>query len=472
MKIGIIGGGPMGLALAYRLSRRGHAVTVFEQEKQLGGLATYHDYGPFFWDRFYHVILPSDSSLISFLNDIGLGHQLRWSRTLTGFYVDQRFHSVSSNWEFLRFPLVSLWGKFRLALTILYSSRIRNWQRLEKITVENWLIKTCGRTTYEKIWKPLLLAKLGESYRRVSAVFIWTYITRLFSARDASVQSKESLGYVAGGYKTVWDRLENLIRSAQGQIRTGVSVRHICPRPEGGLWVEHGEHRNHFDKVIFTGPVSVLQKVTASELLNITNSSSTVEYLGVICMVLVTRKPLVPYYVVNIADERIPFTGVIGMSNIVSREETAGRHLTYLPKYVLSDDPLLRRTDEELRSLFFGGLYLMFPNLKAEGIESVHINRAFKVQPLQVLNYSNLVPQVVTQHEDFFVLNTSQFVCGTLNNNEVIRAVDEFLETYSPRLEQIQVVSKLTRESHSQARILKEEGARVSATAVRSGEAK
>ena len=61
-------------------------------------------------------------------------------------------------------------------------------------------------------------------------------------------------------------------------------------------------------------------------------------------MVLVTRKPLVPYYVVNIADERIPFTGVIGMSNIVSLEETAGRHLTYLPKYVLSDDPLLKQT--------------------------------------------------------------------------------------------------------------------------------
>jgi protoporphyrinogen oxidase len=201
------------------------------------------------------------------------------------------------------------------------------------------------------------------------------------------------------------------------------------------LWVEHGEHRNHFDKVIFTGPVSVLQKVTASELLNIKNSSKTVEYLGVICMVLVTRKPLVPYYVVNIADDRIPFTGIIGMSNVVAPEETAGRHLTYLPKYVLSGDPLLKRTDEELRSLFFGGLYLMFPNLKAEEIESVHINRAFKVQPLQVLNYSNFVPQVATNHEDFFVLNTSQFVNGTLNNNEVVGTVDAFLKEYGANLE-------------------------------------
>ncbi len=119
MNIGIIGGGLMGLVLAQRLSKLDHVVTVFENNKQLGGLATYHDYGPFIWDRFYHVILPSDTHLINFIKDIGLGEQLRWHRTLTGFYVNQQFYSISSNVEFLRFPPLSLLGKLRLALTIL-----------------------------------------------------------------------------------------------------------------------------------------------------------------------------------------------------------------------------------------------------------------------------------------------------------------------------------------------------------------
>ena len=44
----------------------------------------------------------------------------------------------------------------------------------------------------------------------------------------------------------------------------------------------------------------------------------------------------------------IPFTGVIGVSNVVSRANTAGRHLTYLPKYVLSTDPLLQEPDDRL----------------------------------------------------------------------------------------------------------------------------
>jgi len=66
LKVGIIGGGLMGLATAFRLLQKGHQVTVFEKDKQPGGLATYHNYGEFIWDRFYHVILPSDKNLDSF----------------------------------------------------------------------------------------------------------------------------------------------------------------------------------------------------------------------------------------------------------------------------------------------------------------------------------------------------------------------------------------------------------------------
>jgi protoporphyrinogen oxidase len=446
MNIGIIGGGIMGLALAQRLSSLGHAVTVVERDRQLGGLSTYHDYGPFVWDRFYHVILPTDSALVGFLQDIGLGDKLRWRRTLTGFYVNRKLYSLSSAMEFLRFPPVSLVGKIRMVLTILYCSRIRDWRRLEQIPLEDWLLKLSGRATYEKIWRPLLLAKLGESYRRVSAVFIWTYIKRMYSAR-ASAASKEQLGHVSGGYRTVIQRLEELIRAAYGVIRSGVTVERIHADPEGRLWVDTDQGRSSFDKVIFTGPVNMLERVVAHDLVNLERPEGSVEYLGVVCMVLVTRRPLAPYYIVNITDPGIAFTGIIGMSNVVATEETAGLHLTYLPKYVHSDDPLLARPDAELRALFLDDLRRMFPDLTDEDIVGVHINRAVKVQPLQVLNYSQLVPQVRTRHQDFFVLNTSQFVNNTLNNNEVIRSVDEFLEKNYGSLSESSAASREPRAS-------------------------
>jgi hypothetical protein len=102
----------------------------------------------------------------------------------------------------------------------------------------------------------------------------------------------------------------------------------------------------------------------------------------------------------------------------------------------LSDDPLLRQPDEVVRRSFMEGLRLMFPDFDVNDLVSVHVNRAIKVQPLQVLNYSSIAPVVRTRNPDFYVLNTSQFVNNTLNNNEVIRAVDEFMDEFAPTFDQ------------------------------------
>ena len=213
----------MGLALAKRLASQGHSVSVFEADKQIGGLATYHDFGDFFWDRFYHVILPTDSHLLSFLDDIGLRDHVGWHATQTGFFVNEKFHPLNSSLDFLRFPPLNLWSKLRLALTILYCSRLNDWERLEKIPVDSWLTRLSGRKTFDKLWKPLLLAKLGAQYQRVSAVFIWTYIKRMFSARDSAAQ-KEQLGFISGGYKRVFDTLKRDIEQFGGNVYTCTPV--------------------------------------------------------------------------------------------------------------------------------------------------------------------------------------------------------------------------------------------------------
>ncbi|NMS24504.1 hypothetical protein, partial [Vibrio parahaemolyticus] len=108
--------------------------------------------------------------------------------------------------EFLSFSPIGLMSKIRLALTILLTSRIQNWKKLEKISVEQWLNRISGREVFEKIWKPLLISKLGDSYRETSAAFIWATIKRMYAARSAGLK-KEQLGYVEGGYSTVLQRL-------------------------------------------------------------------------------------------------------------------------------------------------------------------------------------------------------------------------------------------------------------------------
>src|ERR1700730_3800259 len=85
---GIIGGGVLGMTLALRLRQQGHAVTLFESAEHLGGLASAWQLGDVVWDRHYHVILMSDLHLRNLLTELGLGNELEWATTRTGFYTD------------------------------------------------------------------------------------------------------------------------------------------------------------------------------------------------------------------------------------------------------------------------------------------------------------------------------------------------------------------------------------------------
>jgi protoporphyrinogen oxidase len=259
-------------------------------------------------------------------------------------------------------------------------------------------------------------------------------VKRLFSARDAAAQ-REQLGHVSGGYRRVIERVVERIEAAGGCVRLGAAVTGVQPSAAGGLEVVADGASMPFDKVVFTSPVNVLRETVDSTLVATVGQGNDVEYLGVVCLVILSRRELSPYYVLNIADDQVPFTGIIGMSNVVRTTETAGMYLTYLPRYVLSTDSYLRESDDVVRSDFLRGLRRLLPQFSEDAVISMHVHRAVKVQPVQVVGYSKLVPSVRTLHPDFFVLNTSQFVSNTLNNNEVIRAVGSFFRDHGDQFD-------------------------------------
>ena len=237
---GIVGGGILGMTLALRLRTLGHRVTLLEAGESLGGLATPWMIGDITWDRHYHVILLSDAHLRALLAELGLADELRWSQTRTGFYTDGRFYSMSTALEFLGFPPLNLIEKFRLGFTILYASRIRDWKSLERVSVGDWLQRLSGRGTTEKIWLPLLRAKLGDSYKRTSAAFIWTTINRMYAARRSGLK-QEMFGYVKGGYARILDRytqvlqergvVHALVRERAEALVDAGGDRPVAPRP-------------------------------------------------------------------------------------------------------------------------------------------------------------------------------------------------------------------------------------------------
>ena len=103
MKLAIVGGGIMGITLAYYLSKQGVAVEVFEASDTLGGLA-----GPLTLpdgvevDRFYHAILSSDAQLNQLCTELGIAGEMRFNETRTGFYHDGAIYSMNNIVEFLQ----------------------------------------------------------------------------------------------------------------------------------------------------------------------------------------------------------------------------------------------------------------------------------------------------------------------------------------------------------------------------------
>ena len=465
------------MTLAMRLADAGANVTLFESAPEIGGLASVWEIGDLVWDRHYHVVLASDRNTRNIIEEIGLGDEFRWVETKTGFYTDGELLSMSNTMEFLTFKPLDIISKLRLGATIFYASKVKDWRRLEKLSVEKWLTRWSGKKTFEKIWKPLLKAKLGEAYKDTAASFIWATIQRMYSARNSGMK-KEMFGYVRGGYARVLERFSEVLVEKGVEIRLNAKVKTIEKLESGKIRVEMADARRHndtkpkvvkqrtkyaqfqaaaavapgfsgaflsepdlkagrvvsfprvearemFDRVIVTAPSNVAAKMLPQLTRAEKQDLEAIKYQGIVCASLLTKCSLSNYYVTNITDET-PFTGVIEMSAIVDKREFNGDALIYLPRYIAPDDPLFDKTDDEIERYFLGELEKMYPHFRQKDLRAFKISRVRQVFPVPVLNYHEGLSDMKTSVDGVFIVNSSHIVNGTLNINETVGLAEKF----------------------------------------------
>ncbi len=424
---GVVGGGVLGLTIALRLAQRRHPVTLFERAPTLGGLASAWTLGDIVWDRHYHVILLSDTRLRSLLAELGLEKTMRWVETKTGFYTDGAFHSMSNTLEFLRFPPLDLISKLRLGATIFYASKIKDWRRLEEIPVADWLRRWSGRTTFDKIWLPLLRSKLGESYTETSASFIWATIARMYAARRSGIK-KEMFGYVPGGYARIFESFEARLRAENVELRLGAEIRRVERDGSAGVAVETADGgREVFDRVVITAPSTVASRLCPSLTQQEHEQLNSVDYQGIVCASLLLSRPLGPFYITNITESWVPFTAVIEMSSCVDTDQFGGHHLVYLPRYLPSGHPDFEISDDEWQQRFMTALKRMYPDLEDKHVLAFRVSRERNVYALSTIGYSKRLPPKQTSLPGVYLVNTSHVVNGTLNVNETLGLAEESL---------------------------------------------
>ena len=114
MEIAIIGGGLMGMTLAYLLSEHGQHVTVLEQSSTLGGLHNSVELDDFSIARYQHNIFPGDSQTLDLINRLGLQDDVLFRPATSGFLHNGEIHSIDTIRDFLTFAPLRLWDRLRL----------------------------------------------------------------------------------------------------------------------------------------------------------------------------------------------------------------------------------------------------------------------------------------------------------------------------------------------------------------------
>jgi len=430
-RVGVVGGGILGTVLGLRLTQAGASVTLLERAPSLGGLAGAMEFGGHVVDRFYHVILPSDERMIALAGEVGLGDELRFSPVGAGFYVDGGLHDFNGLADFLRFSPLTPPQRARLGAFVAQCQLRSGYERLEQIPLADWLRRWCGNAVWERIWRPLLDSRFDGHHDELPATYLWARTRRMSSARTGG-ERREEMGHVRGGHQRLIDAVAGRARGAGVDMRLGAQVEGLAQEDGRVTGVRAGGETLPFDLVVATLQPPALRHLLPESLQGLLDAYPR-RYLGVVCDVLKVRRPLLPYYAVNICDPT-PITSAVEASQAVGTEHTGGLRLVYLPKYCEASAPEQSEDDEAIHQRFTGMLARLAPGFSGDDIVDWTVQRAKLVEPVHALGQRPRVAPVWPGIEGLALASAAQVYPRQLNGESVVTLAEEVAGQAARRL--------------------------------------
>jgi protoporphyrinogen oxidase len=391
----VSGAGVQGLMLAYDLALSGYGVTVLEAAPFAGGLAaamSLPELDGLAVDRFYHCILSSDRRLRALLEELSLAERLRFTTTGMGFWGGgASLHAMSSPREFLTFPLLGPLERLRLGLGLAWSAwGVRDGAPLESEPIGPWLRRVTGDAPYERLWGPLLSSKFEGRFDDLPASYMWSRLRRMLSTRDKTTGA-EQMGHLIGGYQALVDALVGRVRALGGEVRLGVGVRALRFGGAGevvGVEAEaaQGERLSlEARAVVLTQGNPQVGELVPEPPPALREALREIDYLAIVCPLLVLDRSLSPYYTINVVDRRLSMTGVIETTRIIDPALLGGRHLVYLPYYCRQGSALLSMRDDEVWALALRELGEVIPGFDPSWVQAKRVMRARHTEPIHRL---------------------------------------------------------------------------------------
>ena len=420
-RIGIVGGGPAGLAAAHELSAAGHRISLFEAAPELGGLARSFLLGDARVERYYHFLCADDTGYFRKLDELGLADRLRWRPSRMGFFHRGRLYPWSSVRDLLAFDGMSLPARLRYGAGLFYCSRLASWRRLDGIAAEPWLRRLIGREAYDTTWAPLLDLKFDHHAERISAAWVWHRVRRVARSRK-TLLSRERLGFLAGGTEVLVEALEAELRRRGVALRPATPIERILIEDGRavGLRTASGEVHD-CDRVVVAVPLPHFVRLAPDLPQDYRRRLAQTDFLAVRCVTLLLAEPLTPYFWLNVHDERLPWNGCIELTNLNPEAAPDGSHVLYVPYYLPREHPRFSLPAEDLYAATVAGLRLINPRFGERWVRAWAVSTDPYAQVVCPVGCGDRVPPHRTPVSGLYLIESSQLypsdrtIAGTLD---------------------------------------------------------
>ncbi len=393
----------MGLAAGYRAAKEGHEVDVIEAAPEPGGMAGHFDFGGVSLERFYHFVCLSDLPTFELMEELGIADKMMWRKTTMG-YFDGSLHSWGDPISLFKYPSLTLVEKMRYGLFAFVCVRRNSWPALEHESAKDWIMRWCGKSIYDRFWKPLFDRKFYEYADNVSAAWIWTRIRRIGRSRKSMLE--ERLGYIDGGSITLVHALIEGIKAHGGRVHLRTPAQRVLTANGRVTGVQTAEQTFAADAVICTAPTPMVSALVPDLPEEWKQRYDAIHNIGVICVIFKLARGVTPHFWVNISVPEIEIPGIIEFSNL---RNVGGDSIVYVPYYMPVTYEKFSWPDDRLLTEAFAYLQQINPLLKDSDVIDTKVARLRYGQPICEPGFAAKIPPVKTPIEGLQIADTCYY---------------------------------------------------------------